>query len=203
MKKINIRISLCLAVLFLYSCNSTRKEHPLNMEEQLLEKVAVTYIQKLSDMIGENNNNFTFKTNSLIIKICGEIDYNGKKTYSVFHTFSNIDPNKLPTLLIKRDGFYIAMYIQNRPPMNIKEIPKSVLRTSKRCGLHEQFWTVLICPDTYEYIVVHSIESKPYDCIKQLREFECNGTFFDINQDVRVEKEIIDQEVLPPLPSCR
>lgn len=194
MKLLNQTTFYCLIMVIFLGCSSKSKE------EQILEKVAMAYLKEFQRefmCIEYDAGEEGFSLPPLIIEIREDTVYEGKKNYSIFHHYSRFSDDDLPTHLIKRDNVYIVMYLQGAPSLSRKDLPKSLMYDPDNVYgyLAESSFVVLICPNTYEYIVVHMEYAKwSYDCVKQLREFKCGRKISNINKEVKVEKEIVDRE---------
>jgi len=183
----------------IFGCSNQSKE------EQILEKIALSYYKEFQldfccwERYVQRQGGFL---HPLIIDIWENTNYNGKKNYVISDHYYGIYDNKFPTRLIKRDNYYIAMHLKNRQTLSKDDIPKSLIRNpdSFGGGAGEGSWVVLICPDTYQYIVVHIGEAVPNECVKQLREFSCDGKKQRFIGKVKVEKWILDRDVPPPPP---
>ncbi|MDR0207266.1 MAG: hypothetical protein LBI45_08440 [Bacteroidales bacterium] len=198
MKKINQTISYCLIIIFFLSCSNKSKE------DKILEKVALSYYKEFQTHISDVKE-YAKESQSLlqpvIIEVIEKPVFEGKKNYTIFHHNFGIYEDNLPTRLFKRKDFYIVMYLKDQPSMSLKDIPASLIHNCDAYAwLGESSWEILICPNTYQFIVVHIFEAVPNECVKQLREFICDKKKQRFIGKIEVKKWIVDREILLPPP---
>ena len=174
-------------------------------EERVLEELAIKYIDKyrpeFSEIQSYMQRDHSIKI-PIIIFVTQEEDYIGNKHFTIFYIEGLSQKRPMPTKLIKRNGHYIAMFLDNRKPIFKEKIPNKLFR-DRDYFTHEGCWIVLMCKNSKRYIAIDDRWATPYEMITQLQEFSCDDEHSKKRPWGRIEDAIIDPNVIvipPPEP---
>jgi hypothetical protein len=186
-----------LIVIFVAICTSCSNNGSKEKEDMILEHIGITYIKKYKNEFStiellKNEKDSSCKI-TIIIHIRQQEDYNGHKMFLIYYTIGMDFFDVMPSKLIKIEDKYIAMYFHNKPPIQKKKIPTNLF--PKDCGevIEETSWIVLMCKDSYQYIVIKSPPTS-FEMITQLQNFTCDYNVIHArdHQEIIIEDAIID-----------
>lgn len=185
-----------IVLVFSISQNSLGKKGFKNRIKNKNPKEAVI-LEKALDLILDKNENYICQHKKLIEDKCpllvciNEVeDLQEFKCFTVCFLDTGISESILPSYLVKKKGVYCAIYKREGGYMLKRKIPKILFKECEDSQRNENSWIVLICKNTFKYVVVNSGQI-PYKAIKQFQNFSCNHGDNRPNQH-KIEKGIVD-----------
>jgi len=181
------------------SFESKIDSYDVNTKEKLILKAVATalikknndYIKKVSRFKRKNKKNCK---RPLFLEISETEDLNDFKCFEIFFIDTGLSERFLPTYLIKKKDLYITMYLKNQKSLQKVQIPDVLFEEGSGSFKNEDNWIVLICKDTYKFIIVNN-GLVPYKATKQFQDFSCEKTE-KVRNKIQIEEAIIDDNLL-------
>lgn len=138
-----------------------------NDEKNDIKDIVKTYIQETD----------TEKISHISVR---EFEYHQLKIYRIMSEIVYSE-DKLPSKIVKVNGYYVFSYLKNKPEISYDEIPEEIIQIKESFDREEgtvfftpDEWVLALCNDSNQYKLIKHTAHKPLNEIQDLNEIECN-----------------------------
>lgn len=101
---------------------------------------------------------------------------------NIYRIMSEIvyDGDKLPSEISKIDGYYVFLYLKNKPEINQDKIPEKITKTKESFDREKSTtfynpdeWVLAVCGEDNQKKLLKHTAHKPIDEIKEISQMKC------------------------------